>query len=355
MIHTKEEAQRRVDRITAFRVELTELEREQVLNLTEDQRLRLDNYFHRTLEQLAGQFDIDTTDSQKSISLGMRVLTLLGGAALCLSIFLLFYRFWGGMPTVMQVTLLTAAPLLALAGTELAARREKTLFFAAILAMIAFASFVLDLNVLGQTFNLTPSPMALLVWGLFALALAYHYGLGLLLTAGLFCMGSFAAAIVFMMEGYYWADCIERPENLIGIGVVLFFLPDFVGHERQPSFPAIYRVLGMLTAFVAIFGLAVISVRASFLPLEPVLIRKLYQFVGLLAAGAAIGIGVGRRWTEVVNLGSLFFALFLFMRIYQWLWDAMPKYLFFLLIGVVALLFGTLFRMMRKRLGGETI
>ena len=100
MIHTKEEAQRRVDRITAFRGELAELEQEQVLALSEDQRLRLDNYFHRTLEQLAQQFDVDTTDSQKSISAGMRVVTILGGAALCLSIFLLFYRFWGDRKSV---------------------------------------------------------------------------------------------------------------------------------------------------------------------------------------------------------------------------------------------------------------
>jgi len=354
MIQTKEEAQRRVDRITAFRGELVELEQEQILVLTGDQHRRLDAYFHQTLDQLAQRFDVDTTDSQKKISMGMRVVTILGGAALCISVFLLFYRFWGAMPTALQVVLLTAAPLVALAGTELAARREKTLFFAAILAMIAFASFVLDLNVLGQTFNLTPSPMALLVWGLFAMALAYHYGLTLLLTAGLVCMTAFGGAAMFMLEGYYWPDFLERPENLILVGVAMFALPYFVRHDRRPSFPDHYRALGLLAVFLPVVVLSE-SGRVSFLTWNTVLVEKLYQFVGLFGSGAVIWTGIRQRWSHVVNIGSMFFAVFLFMRLYHWLWDAMPKYLFFLLVGIVALLFGTLFRMMRKRLGEQTI
>lgn len=352
MIQTKEEAQRRVDRITAFRGELIELEQEQILVLSDDQRHRLDAYFHETLDHLARRFDVDTTESQKKISVGMRVLTILGGAALCISVFLLFYRFWGSMPTALQVVLLAAAPLAALVGTELAARREKTLFFAAILAMVAFASFVLDLNVLGQTFNLRPSPMALLVWGLFALALAYHYGLGLLLTAGLVCMTAFGGAGLFLLEGYYWPDFIERPENLILVGVVLFALPQFIRHDRWPSFPDIYRVIGLVAAFLSMLVLSSIG-RTSFLPLDSELVEKLYQLLGMLGFGAVIGLGVSRRWSNVVNLGSLCFTVFLLMRLYNWLWDAMPKYLFFLLVGILALLFGTLFRMMRKRLTGE--
>lgn len=353
MIQTKEEAQRRVDRITAFRGELIELEQEQVLVLSDDQRHRLDAYFHETLDHLARRFDVDTTESQKKISVGMRVLTILGGAALCISVFLLFYRFWGSMPTALQVVLLAGAPLAALIGTELAARREKTLFFAAILAMVAFASFVLDLNVLGQTFNLRPSPMALLVWGLFALALAYHYGLGLLLTAGLVCMSAFGAASMFALEGHYWPDFLERPENLILVGLVMFALPYFIRHDRQPSFPDIYRALGLLAIFFPVVVLSEAG-RVSFLTWNTALVEKLYQFVGLLASATVIWIGVRQRWSHVVNLGSLFFAVFLLMRLYHWLWDFMPKYLFFLLVGIVALLFGTLFRLMRKRLGGQT-
>jgi len=217
---------------------------------------------------------------------------------------------------------------------------------------VAFASFVLNLNVMGVTFNLLPSPMALLLWGLFALALAYHYGLPLLLVAGLVCLTGFSGAGLFALEGYYWADFPERPENLMLVGLAIAFLPQFIRHERKPSYPDIYRVLGLLVAFLAILVLSVEG-GTSFLTFERETVQKIYQLAGLLATGAAIWIGIRRRWSPVVNLGSLFFAAFLFMRLHHWLWDALPKYLFFLLVGVVALLFGTLFRLVRKRLTGE--
>ena len=48
-------------------------------------------------------------------------------------------------------------PLLLLAAVEIAARREPTRYVASILAIIAAASFALDLSVVGAIFNMTPS------------------------------------------------------------------------------------------------------------------------------------------------------------------------------------------------------
>ena len=66
-------AQLRADRIRAFREELAELEREGALTLDAGQRATLDSHLQRTLAALAERFDVDTTESQKQISWGMRI------------------------------------------------------------------------------------------------------------------------------------------------------------------------------------------------------------------------------------------------------------------------------------------
>ena len=73
------------------------------------------------------------------------------------------------------------------------------------------ACFVLNLSVLGQIFNITPSQNAFLAWAAFALLLAYGYGLRLLLVAGLTSLMAYLAATVGTWSGCYWLSFGERP------------------------------------------------------------------------------------------------------------------------------------------------
>jgi hypothetical protein len=182
---TREDAQRRVDRIRAFREELAELERLGVVALDGGQQDRLRRFHEEAVASLASRFDVDSTEAERRLSLGMRVASFLGAIALSAAVYFFFYRFWGSLSTGAQVVVLAAAPLAALAGMELAARKERTLYVAGILGLVAVACFVLDLNVLGAIFNLTPSPGAFLAWAAFAGLLAYAYGLRLLLLAAI--------------------------------------------------------------------------------------------------------------------------------------------------------------------------
>ena len=70
----------------------------------------------------------------------------------------------------------------------------------------------------------------------------------------------------------------------------------------------------------------------------------------MLVAAGAIWVGMTRRLTGLVNLGATFFLLFLYCRLVGWLWDWMPKYLFFLIIGLISLGFVAAFRKIRLRL-----
>jgi cytochrome c-type biogenesis protein CcmH/NrfG len=94
------DAQQRADRLRVFREELAELERQQVLVLTAEQRGNVEPFLDQTLQELARQYDIDVNPSQKQLSWGMRIVSALGGLALCAAVFLFFYRFWGLIPTV---------------------------------------------------------------------------------------------------------------------------------------------------------------------------------------------------------------------------------------------------------------
>src|SRR2546426_2009559 len=139
------EAQKRADRIRAFREELRTLEAEGVLALPDGQKQSLARHHDETLRRLSQAFDIDTTEAQKQMSWGMRIASFLGALALCASVFLFFYRFWGLLATPAQVAIVIAAPFLAVLGTEMAARREKTLYIAGIVGLVAFGCFVLNL------------------------------------------------------------------------------------------------------------------------------------------------------------------------------------------------------------------
>jgi len=161
---TKREAQQQVDRIHAFRGQLEKFLQEGALELSGDQRTRLDAHIDRTLANLAAQFDVDVNESQKRFSLGMRIVSTLGGLAFCGALFLFFYRYWGYLSTTVQLLILAVVPILALVLLQFVAQRDKTSYYTGLVAAVVLASFILNLYVLGVLFNITPSPASFLAW-----------------------------------------------------------------------------------------------------------------------------------------------------------------------------------------------
>lgn len=332
----KDKAQLRTDQIHAFRAELTELEGEGALVLPTDVRQRLAAHHTELLRRLAAEYDVDTSKEQKQLSWGMRIASFLGALALAAAVFFFFYRFWGALGTAVQVGILIAAPLLAIVGVEFAARRERSLYFASLLALVAVACFVLNLSMLGQIFTITPTQNAFLAWGLFGLILAYSYHLRLVLVAALTCLLGYLSATVGTWEGVYWLSFGERPENFLLGGVALFAVGLMVLGQRS-GFNAIYRVYGLLVLFITILILSHWGA-GSYLPFSNDIIQKSYQTLGFVIAGLTIWLGIRRHWSGVANLGSTFFVIFLYTKFFDWWWDWMPKYVFFLVIGLIAVL-----------------
>lgn len=342
----RSDAQQRADAIRVFNEELKRLESDGVVRLDDAQRAAIHSQHQMLLRTLAQEFDIDRDAKAKQLSLGMRVVSFLGAVALAASVFFLFYQFWGWFSSLAQLAVLITAPIATFLATLWIQRKDSSGYFAKLAAMVAFACFVLNLTMLGQIFNITPSDKALLPWAALALLLAYALDLRLLLVAGLLCLIAFLAARVGVWGGVYWIHFGERPENFFPAAVVLFLLPQLVDHRRFSGFAQTYRVIAPLTLFLPMLVLAHWG-GGSYLDLEPVTVKRLYQTLGFAGTALLIAYGVRRQWAEVVNTGVTLFVVFLYTKLFSWWWNEMPKYLFFLLLGLIALLLLFVFRRLR--------
>ena len=320
------------------------------MQLTDVQRREVNVHHDTLLTELSQSFDIDRDARSRQLSWGMRIASFLGALALAASVFFLFRQFWGGVSEMVQVGILIAASLATFGATMIVRSRDTTGYFTKLSAMVAFACFVLNVFMIGQIFNITPSDRALVPWAIYALLLAYLCDLRLLLAAGLICLISFLAARIGTWSGIYWIHFGERPENFIPAAVAMFVLPQVMRHVRYEQFPAVYRLVGLLAFFLPVLILSHWG-RGSYLDWPSSTVESVYQLAGFLFSALAIGLGLRRQWTETANTGVVFFVIFLYTKFYDWWWELLPKYLFFLILGLTALL--VLLVMKRLRTSGD--
>jgi uncharacterized membrane protein len=335
---SRTEAQRRADEIRVFREELERLQAEQVLTLTDEQRQAVTKHHEALLGTYTATYDIDRDRQSHRLSLGMRVASFLGAVALAASVFFLFNQYWGLFPTAAQVALLLGASLGTLVATFVIGRRDHTGYFAKLAAMVAFACFVLNIALLGEMFNITPSDKAFVVWAALAFLLAYTFDLRLLLGAGILCAIAFVSARTGTWSGMYWIYFGERPENFFPAAALLFAVPLLVSHAKFQGFAALYRIFALLTLLLPVLVLANWG-WVSYLPFSVGAVERIYQVLGFVLSAGAIWLGVRREWSDTVNTGTVFFVIFLYTKFYDWWWEIVPKFVFFLIIGLTSILF----------------
>jgi uncharacterized membrane protein len=346
----RRDAQQRADRLRLFREELAGLEREGALTLTPEQRAGFEAWHDKTLAGLAAQFDVDTTAAEHRLSWGLMVASTLGGLALCAAVALFFLRWWGYLATPVQVALVLAAPLAALAGTEYAARKDRTLYFAGLMSLVTLGCFVLNLAVVGTIFSITSTEGALAAWSAVALLLAYRHGLRVPLVAGIGLGVSWVLAATSARLGYHWLDFGDRPEPFLLAGAAVFACGSLIPHRRNGDFPAVYRLAGLLCSMLALLFLA--GEGGTWLGLEQKVARTVWDTAGLALSAGAIWLGIRRGWDGTVYTSGVFFAIFLYVRLFRWWWDWMPKYLFFAVLGGLAIVLVVAMKRLRERMKG---
>ncbi|MGP0564802.1 DUF2157 domain-containing protein [Nitrospina sp. 32_T5] len=345
---SKKKAQERVDRIQAFQKELQEIESSGLIRLPYETRRLIEGYHADLITRFKHQFDTDNSAAEKQLSLGMRILTFLGGLALCASIFFFFYQIWGLIPESVQIVSVISLPILAVLTMRFAAQREPSHYYASLIGLVAFIGFVLNLNVMGSLYNITPSQNAFLVWGAFALILAYRFGLRLLLLAGLLCLLAYLSATVGAFSGIYWLHFGERPENFIFGGIFLLALPFCIKHHKNPHFTWFYHLVALLSIHLALLIMSYCG-HCSYLMGNENRIEVGYQTAALAAYGITVWLGVRLQYPGITHIGTTFCTLFFYTKFFDWWWDALPKSLFFFVLSLITIGLLVLFRSMRDR------
>ncbi len=343
---TQSDAQNRVEQIHAFEQELVELASDGVLTLPQEQYEQVQNYHHQLRNKLSKKYDVDISTQSKQLTLGMKIASLLGALAMAISIFFLFYQFWGYIGTTIQVAILIAAPISLFLLSLHLTQKESSAYFSKIAALVSLACFVLNLSMLGQIFNITPSPNAFIVWAAFSFLLAYACNARLLVFFGIVSISSFIAMKVGTWSGMYWISFGDRPENFFLPSFIIFMVPQLLKQKHFYGFDVIYRVMAMLMVFLPILILSNWG-RSSYLDWSFNMIEGFYQLVGFTLSAIAIWQGIKHKWREVTNTGNVFFILFLYTKLFDWWWGWMPKYIFFFVLGLTALLALMVFKRVR--------
>ena len=55
-----------------------------------------------------------------------------------------------------------------------------------------------------------------------------------------------------------------------------------------------------------------------------------------------------RQWSDTVNTGITFFVIFLYTKFFDWWWESMPKWLFFFVLGLAAILILLVLKRLRR-------
>ena len=358
---SKDDAQRRADQIAAFRAETAELGREGVY-LDAQQLAAVSAHHEHVLQALLREFDVDRGIAERRMSIGMRLASLLGAAALTAAVVSFVYRVWGSLSSPAQVVLLTAAPIAATAVMIAAGRLERTRYVASLFAIVACAAVVLQTMMIGTLFNVKSSPHVLAVWAAFALAVSMPWRFGVPFAFGVATLMVYLPAAALSLAGLHWRAVTERPELValpaaLGLFGIFRLKPhsssltlDAIRITMPPELVPWARAVLLLIVLGTILVLSAAGTE-SVLPVNETAIEVVYQLVAVVAAVATVWTGLRQGLGEVVIIGSVFSGAFLLVRFVDWWWDWMPKYLFFLLLAGVALGWLWGLRLARRRLG----
>ena len=347
----RQEAQRRVHRIEAFRDELETLTTNGVLSLGSEQRQAIATYHEGLLQQYAVQFDVDRTAAAGQLSRGMRLASLFGAATLTAAIYSLVDAVWGTLEFPMQATLLCVFPLAALVGVELSARRERTLYVASLFAIVAYGTFWLAIYVLHDLVNLPLSPIPIWAAVLFGLALALAYGFRVILAAALVALAVALAGSMFQAAGIPWTIAFERPDLGTFLSFGLLILGPHLARV-DASFGPTTRLTALVLGFAGVLLLSNVGDMSLF-PASTTTVQIFYQVVMLVATVAALIVGVRRQMSETVRTAATALSLFLLIRFIDWFWDALPAYVVFFVLAALAFGWLLVLRRIRGRLAGR--
>jgi len=340
------QAQSRASAILEFRDELARLTAEGVaLDPVAIGAIRA--HHDALLASFARQEDVDLSTAAAQLSIGMRIATVLGAAALSAAYGFFVASVWGDLTIVPQLLLVTFPPIVLAFFTDYANRREASGYIASIMATVAVIAFWIDLVAMGSLFNLPDSRNVLLAIGAFAFALAYLYRLGIPLLIGIGTIGGWLWSLAAITRGLWWRDGIDSMEPLLVLGLLCMVMPRLL--PRSAGFAEIWQVTGALGLSIALLTLGQNGQTSAFHGANQTILEGVYQLACAIVFPWLIVVGLRRESRSITIIGTAFLSMFLLFRLQDWFWDYLPKWLFFLLVGFLAVLVLLLLRQLRSR------
>jgi uncharacterized membrane protein len=182
----------------------------------------------------------------------------------------------------------------------------------------------------------------------FGVAVAMSYGFRWVFAVSLAILLMAVAGAFFAAGGVPWTVLFMRLEPLGGSALVLMVLAKYLassgeGFEETARLTALLVLLGVLLLLATVSGF-------SLLPLTPDTAMIVYQVVMLATCLIVLGRRLRARDQAGVNLASAYLAVFLLIRSVDWVWEALPAYVFFLLLAGAAFTSIAVLRRMRARI-----
>lgn len=265
--------------------------------------------------------------------------------------FLFFEHYWDSFSTPVQVGLVSVAPFLGWGLSEVVAARFKTTHYTSLAVLVAIACFVVDLQVVGEIYNVTPSPYALLAWGLFGLFLAYRHDLVIVLGLSLIALIAFVAGFFIDLSGFEWPNA-GRLEYYFAPSILCMALPILAKTSVIGRYRRTYFFIGLLFSFFTLEGLVAFP-EESLLPVPVWAVEWFYTVLAFAAAGFGIWRCVQAQWAGGTYLSAVFFVIFMVHKFFDWFWKAWPNYAFYLALGCISIVVIILLNRLRTALRQE--
>ncbi len=336
----------RARQILAFREEVTALEAEGVVAHDADVLATVRTHHDALLASISAREEVDLTRDEARLSTGMRIATVLGAAALSAAWGFFVVSAWDDLGRAARLALVIIPPILLAFGTAIAARREPSGYVANIVGTVAVIALGVNLAAIGVLYDLPDSRQLFFAVGLFAMLLAYGYGLAMPLLIGIAGLGGWLWSLAAIPQGRWWDGVFGQLEFLALLGISAMLLPA-ITRKGPPSFTMVWRAVGAAGLVFALLFLGLTADASFFDGATNDLVEGIYQLLGAVVFTVMVWQGLARDRTELVRAGTIGLALLLMFRMVDWFWDWIPKWLFFLVVGGIA--FGALLLLRRLR------
>jgi len=147
----------------------------------------------------------------------------------------------------------------------------------------------------------------------------------------------YAISVIAAAAGLDWTVSLVRPEPLLLLGLCAIALSFWRPAVRAEGFARTWRLVGLAALLLPLLFLSTWPEVFSYQLLPLGVLHATYDAAGFVLPVVAVWFGIRRRWPEVANSASAFLVLFVYAKCFDWWWDVMPRYLFFLMLGGLAI------------------